>query len=225
MSAKQFEEKLLTELKDYVNERAEQTEARAEGRRARAERERRSPWRLASGGLTVAAAIALAVVLTDGGSPADPSASKLPVTSSSIAPDPATSGPFFHVDDAGFAIDAEPSGVVDITILKGSASPDIDAIRSGLAKAGVHARVVRVPTCLQLKSSPGAPSPVGSAQSVSVTDPKDQLMTNSAGDVVYQVDTSGALTHDTTVVIVVANTLSTLTTERLTDTSPIPNCL
>jgi hypothetical protein len=225
MSAKQFEERLLAELKDYVNERPATSTARPQGRRARAERARRSTWRLASGGLSVAAAIALVVVLTDGGAPAGSAASKLPAVGSAVAPDPATYDSLYHVQDAGFAIDDEPGSVVDITILQGDAKPDVAAIRVDVAKAGIPARVVQVPTCTQLVASPGAPSPVGSAQAVSVTDPKDHFFWDSSGHLVFQVDASAAADRDTTVWLVVADTLSTLLTERLADTSPQPNCL
>jgi hypothetical protein len=228
MSAKQFEERLLLELKDYVNERAAADPAaggRPEGRRARAERRRGSPWRLASGGISVAVAIALAVVLTNGGSPINSSASNVPYTTKSTAPNPATSGPLVHVEDAGFAVDAEPAGLVDITITQGWAKPDVDAIRAALAKAGISARVVAdVPTCAQLQSSPGGPTPVSSAQAVPVLDPRDQLLTNSAGDDVFQVDASAAA-RGTTVWILFSSTLSTMVTERLADSSPQPNCI
>jgi hypothetical protein len=231
MSAKQFEERLLLELKDYVNERSTQAAARPEGRRSRAERRARSassPWRLASGGISLAAVIALAVVLTDGGAPSGSSAANVPFTTTATAPDPATAGPLYHVEDAGFAVDAEASGVVDITITEGSAQPDVDAVRSALAKAGIVAKVLaNVPTCAELKTlqnTPGAPTPVESAQADAVTDMKDQLLTDSAGDEVFQLDRSAA-THGTTVWILFSSTLSTMATERLTDSSPKPNCL
>lgn len=217
MSAERFEDRLLAELKGYVGERTGQAAAPQEGRRAGPRR--RSTWRLASGGLSVAAAIAVAAVVANVGSATGSApASKAPAIATTA------SGPLFHTRNAAFAIDAEPSGVVDITILKGDEEPDIAALRSDLARAGVRASVVtNVPTCELLAQRPGAPSPVGSAQSDTVTDAADRPISINS-DFVYQVDAS-ADTRGTTLWIMFSSTLSTIFVERTVDSGPQPNCL
>lgn len=215
MSANQFEERLLLELKSYVNERSAEALDQQRGRRERPKR--RSPWRLASGGLTLAAAVAVAAMLANGGSSSGSPASK-------AAPPVTAASPLVHIRNAAFAIDSEPSGAVYITILRGSEKPDVDAIRGDLAKAGVQAEVVTdVPSCRQLASSPGAPSPVGSAQVDAVTDALDRPLSVD-GDLVYSVDAS-ADTRGTTLWIMFSGTLSTIFVERTADSGPQPNCL
>lgn len=216
MSANQFEERLLLELKGYVAEQSNQAVGRQEGRR-RVRSKRRSS-RLARGGLTVAAAVAVTAVLANGGA--------LPGMPTPTAPSRATvSGPLVHIRNAAFAIDSEPSGTVDITILQGDEKPDVDAIRSDLAKAGVAAEVVtNVPNCQQLASRPGAPSPVGSARAGIVADVWDHPLSMSDGGLGYSVDRS-ASTRGTTLWIMFSSTLSTIFVERTTDSGPQPNCL
>ena len=216
MSTEQFEERLLLELKGYVNERSGQAVSQQQESR-RTTPKRRSPWRLASGGISVAVAIALAVVVANDGSLTGSPASK--------APSATATGPLFHTRNAAFAIDAEPSGAVTITILDGSEKPDVDAIRSDLARAGVHASVVtNVPTCQQLAAdSSGAPTPVGSAQAKAVTDAVDHPFFKN-GDLVYSVDTS-VNTRGTTLWIMFSSTLSTIFVERTADSGPQPDCL
>jgi hypothetical protein len=216
MSANQFEERLLLELKSYVNERSDEALDQQESQGRRVRPKRRSPWRLASGGISVAAVVAVAAVLANGGASSGSPASKVPSTTAG--------GPLVHIRNAAFAIDSEPSGAVDITILQGSEKPDVDAIRSDLAKAGVQAEVVtNVPSCQQLASSPGAPSPVGSAQVDAVIDALDRPLSVN-GDLVYSVDAS-ADTNGTTLWIMFSSTLSTIFVERTANLGPQPNCL
>jgi hypothetical protein len=218
MSAEQFEDRLLAELKNHITERSRSSEAAAE-QQARRERTRHapSPWRLAGGGITVAAAIAVAAVLANGGSATTPPAAQTPSVTAA--------GPLYHARNAAFAIDAEPSGSVDITILKGDEKPDVAALRTDLAKAGVQAQVAtNVPTCQQLASSPGAPSPVDSAKSNAVDDIVDHPLSDANGDLVFSVDTS-AHARGTTLWIMFSGTLSTIFVERTADTGPQPNCL
>ena len=221
MSAEQFEDRLLAELKNHVTERSRSSEpvaAAAAEQQGRRERTRHaSPWRLASGGITVAAAIAVAAVLANGGSATTPPVAQPPSATAT--------GPFFHARNAAFAIDAEPSGAVDITILQGNEKPDVAALRTALAKAGVQAQVVtNVPTCQQLASIPGAPSPVGSAQANAVEDIVDRPLSDANGDLVFSVDTS-AHARGTTLWIMFSSTLSTIFVERTADSGPQPNCL
>jgi hypothetical protein len=217
MSAEQFEDRLLAELKNHVTERSTSSEAVSEQQGRRERTKRPSPWRLASGGITVAVAVALAAVLANGGSSTAPPTAQLPSATAT--------GPLFHARNAAFAIDAEPSGSVDITILQGDEKPDVAALRAGLAKAGVQARVVtNVPTCQQLASSPGAPSPVGSAKADAVNDIVDHPLSDKNGDLVFSVDTS-AHTRGTTLWIMFSSTLSTIFVERTVNSGPQPNCL
>jgi hypothetical protein len=225
MNAGHFEEELLQELKDYVTGRSGQAVVHRADRRAALRS--RPHWRLASGGVGIAAAaITVAAVLANGSPPLQSSApqSSAPQSSAPQSSSAHETGPLFHVQDAGFAIDAEPTGAVDITILDGSGEPDVNALRSDLAKAGVIARVMAdVPTCRQLASSPGAPSPVGSAQAQAVSDPLDHPFYQD-GDLVYAVDASAA-TRGTTLWIMFSTTLSTLFVERTADQGPHLNCL
>jgi hypothetical protein len=221
MSAEQFEDRLLAELKHHVTERSRSSEAVAvavaeqQGRRERTRHA--SPWRLAGSSITVAAAIAAAAVLANGGPPTAPPAAQ--------SPSATATGPLFHAHNAAFAIDAEPSGAVDITILQGNQKPDVAALRTALAKAGVQAQVVpNVPTCQQLASRPGAPSPVGSAQANAVADIMDRPLSDANGDLVFSVDTS-AHARGTTLWIMFSSTLSTIFVERTASSGPQPNCL
>jgi hypothetical protein len=219
MSTERFEERLLRELKGYIEERPAPDGAVGDqdGRGARSGR--RSPWRLAGSGISVAATVAVAVVAvgTIGGSPSGAAASKVPAATAA--------GPLFHAQSAAFAIDVVASGAVDITILKGSEKPDVDALRGDLAKAGVHARLLtNVPTCRQLADRPGAPTPVESAQANAVIDMADRPLPDKDGDLVYSLDTSAA-TRGTTLWIMFSSTLSTIFVERTTDSGPQPNCL
>jgi hypothetical protein len=219
MSANRFEERLLLELKGYVAEQSDLAAGRQgqKGRR-RVRSKRRATWRLASVGVSVAAALAVFATMAGGGA--------LPGMPTSTAPSrPTESGPLVHIRNAAFAIDSEPSGTVDITILQGDEKPDVDAIRNDLAKAGVAAKVVtNVPSCQQLASSPGAPSPVGSAQADIVADVWDHPLAESGNGLGYSVDRS-ANTRGTTLWIMFSSTLSTIFVERTTDAGPQPNCL
>lgn len=213
MNADDFEERLLQELKGYVADRARDTAIGHRGGTRATRPKRRPTWRLAGGGTAVAIAtgVALMVVMS-------PSAT--PGAASVTEPDRA-----FHARNAAFAIDAAPSGAVDITILEGSDKPDIDALRSDLAKAGVDAKVATdVPTCQALAQSPGAPSPVDSAHVRFVTDRLDFPFYRD-GDLIYSVDASADKTRGTTLWIMFSSTLSTIVVERTTDSSPQPDCM
>jgi hypothetical protein len=224
MKAESFEGRLLEELKGYVDERSTRAVGRPEGRRATAARvaraTRRAHWRLAGLGVGAAAAITAAAVVANSSSAGSPD---LQGGTSSSA-----SGQFYHfyhAQNAGFAIDSEPSGAVEITIVDGSEEPDVDAMRSELAKAGVHAKVLtNVPTCQQLARTPGAPAPIGSG--VPIAAPADVLdHPDIQGDkVIYSVD-AHPKTPDTTLWIMFSSTLSTITMERILDSGPQPNCL
>jgi hypothetical protein len=165
-------------------------------------------WRLVGGG--VAAALT-AVTLTAHSTP--PSGT----TSGTVDTRP------LHVLDAGFAIDSDHKGSVDITILQGSGQPEAEVLRSDLAVAGVDAKVMlNVPTCRQLAESPGAPSPVYSAESEPVADTLDYPFYEK-GHLIYSVDTS-AKTRGTTLWIMFSGTLSTIYIERTADSGKQPNC-
>jgi hypothetical protein len=216
MNDESFEDRLLTELKGYVDGRAGQSATGQAGRRATSKR--RAPWRLASGGVGVAAAIAVAVVLANG-SP-----------NTSLTPDAAPTTPVapIQVQNADFAIESEPATeTVEITILDGSKKPDVNTLRRALAEAGVSAEVLTsVPTCQQLVNIPSAPTPIPSASVQTALDPVDHLnFVGAKGDLVYTVDASPARTRNTTVWVMFSSSLSTIVVERALDSSPRPNCV
>jgi hypothetical protein len=222
MNAEHFEERLMLELKSYVEERSDRPAGRRASRRATPRLQ--SHWRLATGGIGVgvAAVVGVAVALATG-SPAAQTA-QTAQTGQTATPGGTVTGPLFHTANAAYAIDEQRSGAVDITILDASGQPDIDALRSDLAKAGVDARVMaNVPTCDALAKIPGAPSPVGSAQARIVTDPLDYPFSRN-GDFAFSVDAS-ARTHGTTLTIMFSGDLSTISVERTSDSGPLPNCL
>lgn len=211
MNADNFEERLLQELKGHVADRARDAAIGHRGGSRVMRPKRRPTWRLAGGGAAIAVGAAALVVMNSSATPGPASATG--------------SGHTFHAQNAAFAIDAAPSGAVDITILKGSDKPDIGALRSDLAQAGVDAKVATdVPTCQALAQSPGAPSPVDSAHLRFVTDRLDYPFYRN-GDLIYSVDASAEKTRGTTLWIMFSSTLSTIVVERTLDSGPQPDCL
>ena len=222
MNAEHFEERLLQELKSYVDERSAEAVGRRAPRRTMPRLSPSSPrprpghrtyLRLALGGIGVAVAVAVGIAATLSVRPNTEQTPYMP-----------TAGPLPHAQNAAFAVEAQPSGAVVIVILDGSGKPDTNALRSDLARAGVHARVMAdVPTCAQLAKIPGAPTPVGSAQAQVVADPLDFPFTDH-GDLAYSVDAS-ARADGTTLTIMFSSTLATIFLERTASSGPLPNCL
>ena len=67
--------------------------------------------------------------------------------------------PLFHMANAAYAVQQEPTGIVKLTILEADGKPDVAALRSDLAKAGINARVLAgVPDCSHPLSHP-SPNP------------------------------------------------------------------
>lgn len=63
--------------------------------------------------------------------------------------------PLFHMANAAYAIQQEPTGLVKLTILDANGTPNVDELRSDLAKAGIKARVLAdVPDCRRPQPHP-----------------------------------------------------------------------
>lgn len=209
MNAENFEERLLQELKGYVGT-GTTTERRLEGRRATTTAKRRSSWRLAGGGIGVAAVMGLAMAMTTG---------------SAASSNASGADAVVHFQNANFTVDSQPSGAVVITILNGKGLPDVPALRDALTKAGIAAKVLTgVPTCQELAQRPGTPSPAYSAAVNYAQDSSDFPTTAANGDFAYSVDTSPQ-TQGTTLWIMFSGTLSTMVVERTHDWGLQPNCI
>jgi len=129
----------MLELKTRVRERAQERQAGEEGVAAGVDTlvaRRRGRYRPRFG--TVAAATGLTAALT---------AAVLTATGSPLAAG-ARQHALFHMATAAYAVQQEPTGIVKLTILDANGKPDVDKLRSDLAKAGINARVLAdVPDC------------------------------------------------------------------------------
>ncbi|HEU5331708.1 MAG TPA: hypothetical protein VFU73_03065, partial [Actinocrinis sp.] len=161
MNTERFEERLMLELKSHVRERAQARQAAEDGVAAGVEtlvarrRGRRRPrFGTVAGAAGLTAAIAAAVVTSTSGTLADG----------------APHHPLFHAVNAAYSVQQEPTGLVKLTILDANGRPNVDELRSDLAKAGINAKVLAdVPDCQhpQPRPSPGeTPLPLPPADAV-----------------------------------------------------------
>jgi hypothetical protein len=148
VTTERFEERLMAELKTRVRERAQERQAGAEsvaaGVDALVARQRGRP-RLRLRLRTVAVPMGLAVVIATA-----------VFTAANTNVGGATSQHLLYsVDNAAYAVQKEPTGIVKLTILDANGRPNVDEMRSDLANAGITARVLAdVPYCQHPQSHP-----------------------------------------------------------------------
>jgi hypothetical protein len=228
MNAQRFEERLMHELKSYVQERARAPHEQAAefgtqrsadvgtgtgtdtgtGTSASAlirhggRRPHPRPRTVAAVGAGVTAAIAAAVLTTGA------------VGTAGTAPHA-----LFHVANAAYAVQQEPAGVVKLTILDANGRPDVNALRRDLAKAGVDARVLAdVAPCSHPLAHP-RPTP----RSLPPVPPVPDRIEFENGRLVYYLNT-GEVTQGTTLSILFGHNLGTIGV-ALSASDDLPTCM
>ncbi|MFJ9752931.1 hypothetical protein [Streptomyces chartreusis] len=146
MNPERFEERLMHELKNHVEQRAQQagTEQTAGVRSARSRRVRWVPIAVAAG-LTAAVA---ATTLTLGQSPnAGGSQAKSSGTGQSLG----------RITNVAYTLEQQDTGKVKLTIEDPSGKPDVKGMRRDLARMGVRAKVLLGdPECPAFRPPAGA---------------------------------------------------------------------
>jgi len=150
MNAERFEERLMHELKSYVQERAPRQGAIEDdapapiaaaysGRGAARPRlfARLRPRTVVIAGAGFATAVAVSAAVFTAGTAATGAANA-----------GAKSHPLYYAANAAYSVRQQPDGIIKLTILDENGRPDVDTLRSDLAKAGVKASVrADVPDC------------------------------------------------------------------------------
>jgi hypothetical protein len=223
MTTDGFEERLMRELRTYVHERAQErpqaddATAAADGgayltNAAGADHRGARPRLLAIGACLAATAAAAAVAVFSAGTTTGVAGT---------APGATAQAPLFQAVNAAYTVQQEPAGVVKLTILDASGRPDVEALRSDLAQAGVNASViVNVPPCTRPQPHPRATSRPGLPPANLVPD----RVGEENGQEVYYLDTK-EVTPGTTFSLLFGQTLGEITVGLSPPGYPLLTCI